>query len=172
MDRSKATLRRRVTGGLVAAVLLTVFLSFWSWHGARQSDFAPELAHGLVTSKLDLALIAHPGANRKLTMAKIAEAPFYIALPDDHPLAARETRMLEDMHGCTWIIFDSEGSSDSARHFLPRSRGWRHFREHSECADGRRSPPIGFGKCWHRIYNDDERTANQKPRRNRSHFGR
>jgi DNA-binding transcriptional LysR family regulator len=46
---------------------------------SMQSDFAPELVHGLVTSKLDLALIAHPGANRKLTMTKIAEAPFYIA---------------------------------------------------------------------------------------------
>jgi hypothetical protein len=31
-----------------------------------ESDFAPELVHGLLTSKLDLALIAHPGANRKL----------------------------------------------------------------------------------------------------------
>jgi len=73
---------------------------------SMQSDFAPELVHGLATSKLDLALIAHPGANRKLTMTKIAEAPFYIAIPDDHPLAAKETLKLEDIHGCTWIIFD------------------------------------------------------------------
>ena len=73
---------------------------------SMQSDFAPELVHGLATSKLDLALIAHPGANRKLTMTKIAEAPFYIAIPDDHPLATKETLTLEDMHGCTWIIFD------------------------------------------------------------------
>ena len=71
-----------------------------------QSDFAPELVHGLLTSKLDLALIANPGANRKLTMTKITEAPFYVAIPDDHPLAARETLTLEDMRGCTWIIFD------------------------------------------------------------------
>ena len=34
----EATLRRRVTGGLVVAVLLTVFLSFWSWHGARRAE--------------------------------------------------------------------------------------------------------------------------------------
>jgi DNA-binding transcriptional LysR family regulator len=52
---------------------------------SMQSDFAPELVHGLSTSKLDLALIAHPGANRKLTMTKIADAPFYIAIPEDHP---------------------------------------------------------------------------------------
>ncbi len=73
---------------------------------SMQSDFAPELVHGVATSKLDLALIAHPGATRKLTMTKIAEAPFYIAIPDDHPLAVKETLKLEDMHGCTWIIFD------------------------------------------------------------------
>ena len=71
-----------------------------------QSDFAPELVHGVLTSKLDLALIAYPGANRKLTMTRITEAPFYIAIPDDHPLAARATLTLEDMRGCTWIIFD------------------------------------------------------------------
>jgi DNA-binding transcriptional LysR family regulator len=71
-----------------------------------QSDFAPELVHGLMTSRLDLALIAHPGANRKLTMAKISEAPFYIAIPDDHPLVARETLTLENLHDCTWIVFD------------------------------------------------------------------
>jgi CHASE3 domain sensor protein len=34
----EAVLRRRVTGGVIAAVLLTVFLSFWSWHGARRAE--------------------------------------------------------------------------------------------------------------------------------------
>src|ERR1700690_3687774 len=34
----EATLRRRVTGGLVVAVLLTVFVSFRSWHSARQAE--------------------------------------------------------------------------------------------------------------------------------------
>jgi PAS domain S-box-containing protein len=34
----EALLRRRVTGGLIVAVLLTVFLSFWSWHGARRAE--------------------------------------------------------------------------------------------------------------------------------------
>jgi PAS domain S-box-containing protein len=34
----EATLRRRVTGGFIAAVFLTFFLSFWSWHGARRAE--------------------------------------------------------------------------------------------------------------------------------------
>jgi PAS domain S-box-containing protein len=34
----EAPLRRRVTVGLIVAVLLTAFLSFWSWHGARRAE--------------------------------------------------------------------------------------------------------------------------------------
>ena len=34
----EALLRRRVTGGFIVAVLLTVFSSFWSWHGARRAQ--------------------------------------------------------------------------------------------------------------------------------------
>ena len=71
-----------------------------------QSDFAPELVHGLLTSRLDLALIAHPSPNRKLTMAKITEAPFYIAIPENHPRASKAVFTLEDLRGCTWIVFD------------------------------------------------------------------
>jgi hypothetical protein len=33
-----ADLRRRVTGGLIVAVLLTVFLGFWSWRSARREE--------------------------------------------------------------------------------------------------------------------------------------
>jgi DNA-binding transcriptional LysR family regulator len=71
-----------------------------------QSDFAPELVHGLLASRLDLALIANPSPNRKLTMAKITEAPFYIAIPENHPLASKDVLTLEDLRGCTWIVFD------------------------------------------------------------------
>ena len=71
-----------------------------------QSDFSPELVHSLLTSKLDLALVAHPGGNRRITTARVTESPFYIAIPADHPLAARNVLTLEDLRGCTWIVFD------------------------------------------------------------------
>ena len=71
-----------------------------------QSDFAPELEHGVVTGKLDLALIANPSSNRKLTTTKVTEAPFYIAIPEDHALASKETLTLGDLRDCTWIVFD------------------------------------------------------------------
>jgi DNA-binding transcriptional LysR family regulator len=71
-----------------------------------QSDFAPELVHGLLTAKLDLALVANPGPNRKLTMVKITEAPLYIASPENGALASKDVLTLEDLQGCTWIVFD------------------------------------------------------------------
>lgn len=71
-----------------------------------QSDFAPELVHGLLTGRLDLALIANPSPTRKLTMTKITEAPFYIGIPENHRLVSKDILTLEDLRGCTWIVFD------------------------------------------------------------------
>jgi DNA-binding transcriptional LysR family regulator len=71
-----------------------------------QSDYSPDLVHGLLTSKLDLAVIAHPGANLQLTTTRISEDPFYIALQEDHPLAAKETLTLNDLRDIPWILFD------------------------------------------------------------------
>jgi|HubBroStandDraft_6_1064221.scaffolds.fasta_scaffold198857_2 DNA-binding transcriptional LysR family regulator len=71
-----------------------------------QSDFAPELMHGLLTGRLDLAPIAHLSPNRKLTMAKVSEAPFYIAIPENHPIVSKDVLTLGDLRGCTWIMFD------------------------------------------------------------------
>ena len=38
IDPIEAPLRRRVTFGFVVAVLLTIFLGFSSWHGARVAE--------------------------------------------------------------------------------------------------------------------------------------
>jgi hypothetical protein len=34
----RSSLPHKVTGGLIVAVLLTAFLSFWLWHGARHAE--------------------------------------------------------------------------------------------------------------------------------------
>lgn len=36
--RTGSSLLRKVTGGLIVAVLLTAFLSFWLWHSARRAE--------------------------------------------------------------------------------------------------------------------------------------
>ena len=92
---------------LVVHVLFSVHLPLYpnlSLH--MQSEFAPELEHGVVTSKLDLALIANPSGNRKLTTTKIAESPFYIAIPEHDELASKDTLALGDLRDRTWIVFD------------------------------------------------------------------
>jgi DNA-binding transcriptional LysR family regulator len=71
-----------------------------------QSDFAPELVHGVLTSKIDMAFIAHPGPNHKLTTAKVTESPFYIAVHEDHPLVSKRTLTLKDLQDSPWILFD------------------------------------------------------------------
>jgi DNA-binding transcriptional LysR family regulator len=71
-----------------------------------QSDFSPDLLYGLLTRKLDLAFVANPSPNPKITMVKIMGAPFYIAIPENHPVASKDSLTLEDLRGCTWIVFE------------------------------------------------------------------
>jgi DNA-binding transcriptional LysR family regulator len=95
------------TDPLIVSTLLAIHLPLYPnlvLH--MQSDFAPELIHGVLTSKLDLALIANPGPNRKLTSAKVTEAPFYIAVHEGHPLATKSTLTLDDLRDIPWILFD------------------------------------------------------------------
>lgn len=75
-------------------------------HIDLHSDFAPELIHGLLVSKLDLALIANPGPNRKLTATKVSEAPLYVVLPEHSPLLRKDAVTLLDLADQNWIMFD------------------------------------------------------------------
>jgi DNA-binding transcriptional LysR family regulator len=70
------------------------------------SDFAPELVHDLIVSKLDLALIANPGSNKKLTMTKVIESPLYVVLPENSALASQTFVTLRDLSEETWILFE------------------------------------------------------------------
>lgn len=70
------------------------------------SDFAPELVHDLIVSKLDLALIANPGPNRKLTATKVSEAPMYAVLPEGSTLLENDSVTLADLAEYTWILFE------------------------------------------------------------------
>jgi DNA-binding transcriptional LysR family regulator len=71
-----------------------------------QSDFAPDLVHALLTSKLDLALIANPGPNLKLTMTKVTDAPFYIAIREEDSFDSKAAITLDDVRDMPWILFD------------------------------------------------------------------
>lgn len=70
------------------------------------SDFAPELVHDLSVAKLDLALIANPGTNKKLTMAKVTESPLFVVLPEGSTLTHLKSVTLSDLSEQSWILFE------------------------------------------------------------------
>lgn len=93
----------------LTSALLSIRLPLYpDLHVSLHSDFAPELVHDLVVSKLDLALIANPGSNRKITTTKVTEAPLYTVLPDGSPLLAKEVVTLADLGDETWILFEKK----------------------------------------------------------------
>ncbi len=69
------------------------------------SGYSTDLAQGVLSGGLDLALITDPVESQALSMTKAAEEPFYVALSEDHPLAHCPALQLKDMDGCPWIVF-------------------------------------------------------------------
>jgi DNA-binding transcriptional LysR family regulator len=70
------------------------------------SEFSSELAHSLLTSHLDVALITHPDKNPKLTTVKLTETPLYAVVPEDHILAKKNALKLHDLGDSHWVLFD------------------------------------------------------------------
>jgi len=91
----------------LTSALLSVHLPLYpKLHINLHSDFAPELIHGLLVSKLDLALIANPGPNRKLTTTKVSDAPLYVVLPEHSPLLHKDVVTLAELADYNWILFE------------------------------------------------------------------
>jgi DNA-binding transcriptional LysR family regulator len=91
----------------LTSVLLSIHLPLYpnlkvNFH----SDFAPELVNAVVVGKLDMALIANPGSNKKLTTSKVSEAPLYVILPENSRFAEKEVVTLADLADQTWILFE------------------------------------------------------------------
>lgn len=68
------------------------------------SNYSNELAHQVIAGTLDLALITGVPENLKLSVLKIAENPFYIALLMDDELAVHRELHLTDMQDRNWIL--------------------------------------------------------------------
>jgi DNA-binding transcriptional LysR family regulator len=69
------------------------------------SESSSDLAHDLLSSHLDLALITDPAKNPKLTMNKLVETPLHIVLPREHPLSSKTSLKLNDLRNERWIVF-------------------------------------------------------------------
>ena len=69
------------------------------------SEPSSDLAHGLMSAELDVALITQPERNARLTMTKLAETPLHIVLPREHILASSDEIKLSDLRDERWIIY-------------------------------------------------------------------
>ena len=67
--------------------------------------FALELAHAVMVSELDLAIIGEPTENPKLTQVHLATHPLCVVMPADHRAAAKSSVSISDLGGTGWMIF-------------------------------------------------------------------
>jgi DNA-binding transcriptional LysR family regulator len=70
-----------------------------------ESMFALDLAHGVIASELDLAIISEPSENPLLTLALVASAPLCVAMPVEHPATRKQSVSMADFGGVGWMIF-------------------------------------------------------------------
>jgi DNA-binding transcriptional LysR family regulator len=70
------------------------------------SQYSFDLAHDVLAGSLDLGIATEPPESPLLTTAKIAEAPFYIAMSEDDVLAYHASVTLEQMADRCWILFE------------------------------------------------------------------
>ena len=70
-----------------------------------QSESSSDLAHDLLSTDLDLALITDPTQNVKLTMTKLSETPLHVVLPREHILSSKVSLKLTDLRDERWIVF-------------------------------------------------------------------
>jgi DNA-binding transcriptional LysR family regulator len=70
------------------------------------SQYSFDLAHDVLAGSLDLGIATEPPESPMLTTAKIAEAPFYIAMSEDDLLADHPSVTLEQLADRCWILFE------------------------------------------------------------------
>jgi DNA-binding transcriptional LysR family regulator len=69
-------------------------------------QFSCDLAHEVLSGGLDLAIVTEPPESKRLTTVKVAEAPFYIAMPEEDELAYEDSVALDMLAGRPWVIFE------------------------------------------------------------------
>ncbi len=70
------------------------------------SQYSFDLAHEVLAGGLDLGIATEPPESPLLTTAKIAEAPFYIAMSEGDALAHDASVTLDQLADRCWILFE------------------------------------------------------------------
>lgn len=107
----------------LVAAMLGVHLPLFPHLRLRiESMFAHELAHGVMVSELDIALITEPTDTPHLTRVDIATDPLCAVMPDDHPAAAKQMVMIEDFRNVGWMLFPRRSHPAIYDRFMEQAR--------------------------------------------------
>jgi DNA-binding transcriptional LysR family regulator len=68
------------------------------------SNYSNELAHQVIAGTLDLALTTGVPDTPKLSLLKVADNPFYIAMSLDDELVVHRQLFMEHLHNRNWIL--------------------------------------------------------------------
>jgi len=69
-------------------------------------QFSCELVREVLAGSLDLAIATEPPESKCLTTVKVAESPFYIAMPEEDELAYGDCVTLDMLARRPWVIFE------------------------------------------------------------------
>jgi DNA-binding transcriptional LysR family regulator len=69
-------------------------------------QFSCDLIRDVLAGGLDLAIANEPAESKCLTMVKVAESPFYIAMSEEDDLAYERFITLDSLAGRPWVIFE------------------------------------------------------------------
>jgi DNA-binding transcriptional LysR family regulator len=69
-------------------------------------QFSCDLIHEVLAGGLDLAIATEPPEAKRLTMVKVNESPFYIAMSKENELAYERSVTLDALAGRPWVIFE------------------------------------------------------------------
>ena len=69
-------------------------------------QFSCDLIREVLAGGLDLAIATEPPEAKRLTMVKVSESPFYIAMSEEDELAYESAVTLDALAGRPWVIFE------------------------------------------------------------------
>jgi DNA-binding transcriptional LysR family regulator len=69
-------------------------------------QFSCDLIRDVLAGGLDLAIANEPAESKCLTMVKVAESPFYIAMSEEDDLAYERFITLDSLAGRPWVMFE------------------------------------------------------------------
>jgi DNA-binding transcriptional LysR family regulator len=95
---------------LVSTVLSVHLPLFPGFRRKQWSNYSNELARQVIAGTLDLAMTAGIPENPKLSLLQLADHPFYLAMPEDDPLAGHRDLSLEQLHDRIWILLGPQAN--------------------------------------------------------------